>query len=293
MTARRKPVRGRWGPWGRLARCLVVLGVVVLVFAASAAARAAGETETLFASGVAALHEGRAGDAISAFEALADRGVVDPVVSYDRGLAYAWRVRHRSRGVRRPRAQRRRTASKEARDHSHDRRLDDDATRALTIVRSEVARRRARAGQPVEVDPGRSLSRALAGLLAEDTWAILAIVASATLSVGMFIRWLARATRLRIAGTVSAALAGVVLALSVLMTLAVRHDREHVREAVVVVPNARPTDAHGLAIPGATPLPEGARVEIVDPQSAWPLVRFGAIEARLGASALRELARAD
>ncbi len=47
----------------------------------------------LFESATKALHEGRAGDAIGAFETLADEGVVDAVASYDRGLAYAMRVR--------------------------------------------------------------------------------------------------------------------------------------------------------------------------------------------------------
>ena len=55
----------------------------------------------LFATASKALHEGRAGDAIGAFETLADGGVVDAVASYDRGLAYALRVRigARCRGI--------------------------------------------------------------------------------------------------------------------------------------------------------------------------------------------------
>jgi hypothetical protein len=161
------------------------------------------------------------------------------------------------------------------------------------VVRSEVARRRVRAGQPVEVDPGRSLSRALAALLSEETWSILAILSSAALAVGLFVRWLGRGVRVRVGGGVTAAVAGPALALSVAMTLAMRHDRMHLREAVVVVANARPTDEHGLAVPGATPLPEGARVEVVDASGPWQKVRFGTIEARVAASALRELARAD
>ncbi|MDF2694931.1 MAG: hypothetical protein K0S65_3314, partial [Labilithrix sp.] len=47
----------------------------------------------LFRGANEALAAGRPGEAIAKFEALADRGVVDAVVSFDRGLAYAARVR--------------------------------------------------------------------------------------------------------------------------------------------------------------------------------------------------------
>jgi hypothetical protein len=275
----------RFALLGVLLAGLATLGVGV------GSARAAEETDALFASGVAALHDGRPGDAVSAFEALADRGVVDAVASYDRGLAYAARVRI---GAEVPGDLGRAAHGfEEARDLTSDAKLADDANKALTVVRSEVARRRVRAGQPVEVDPGRSLSRALAALLSEETWSILAIVTSAALAAGLFVRWLGRGVRVRVGGGVAAAVAGPALALAVAMTLAMRHDRMHLREAVVVVANARPTDEHGLAVPGATPLPEGARVEVVDASGPWQKVRFGTIEARVAASSLRELARAD
>ncbi|HEY4012161.1 MAG TPA: hypothetical protein VGM06_02385 [Polyangiaceae bacterium] len=276
-----------------MSRSAVALGVLfaALLTLAASNARAADETDALFASGVAALHDGRPGDAVSAFEALADRGVVDPVASYDRGLAYVGRVRI---GAEVPGDLGRAAHGfEEARDLARDGPLADDAGKALMIVRSEVARRRVRAGQPVEVDPGRSLSRSLARLLSEDTWSALAVASAAGLAVGLFVRWLGRAVRVRVGGGVAAAVAGPVLAVAVVMTLAMRHDRMYLREAVVVGPNARPTDEHGLAVPGATPLPQGARVEVVDASGPWQKVRFGAIEVRVAASSLRELARAD
>jgi hypothetical protein len=265
--------------------------LAALVMSTAGGGWAADENDALFASGVVALREGRPGDAVSAFEALADRGVVDPVASYDRGLAYVGRVRV---GAEVPGDLGRAAHGfEEARDLTRDRKLADDAGKALTIVRSEVARRRMRAGQPVEVDPGRSLSRSLAGLLSEDTWSVLAMAAAAGLAVGLFVRWLGRAVRVRVGGGVTAAVAGPVLALAIAMTLAIRHDRMYLREAVVVGPNARPTDEHGLAVPGATSLPQGARVEVVDASGPWQKVRFGTIEVRVAASSLRELARAD
>jgi hypothetical protein len=75
------------------------------------------------------------------------------------------------------------------------------------------------------------------------------------------------------------------------MTLAARHDRLGLREAVVVSASARPVDERGVALAGATPLPEGARVEIVEGRGAWARVRFGTIEAIVPTGSLRDIAR--
>ena len=248
-------------------------------------------TEALFASATKALHEGRAGDAIGAFETLADDGVVDAAASYDRGLAYATRVHI---GAEVPGDLGRAAQGfEEARDLSRDPALTQDATGALGVVRGEIARRRLRAGEPVEVDPGRSLARTLAGLLPEGSWSAMAVGLSIALAAGLFARVWGRRPRIRIAGGVVASVAAPALALAVGMTLAARHDRWGLREAVVVAPGARPTDLRGLVVPGATPLPEGARVEIVESRGASTRVRFGAIDAWVSSGSLRELARID
>jgi hypothetical protein len=254
-------------------------------------AHAEDEAPAIFASAAAALREGRATDAIAGFEALADRGVTDAVASYDRGLAYAMRVRV---GAEVPGDLGRAAHGfEEARDLSRDVRLVADATRALTVVRSEVARRRTRAGEPVEVDHGRSFARTVTGLLPEDAWAMGAALASGLLALGLFVRWLSGVPRVRVAGGVAAGVAAPVLAVSVVMTLASRHDRATLREAVVVSASARPSDERGIVPAGATPLPEGARVEIIQSSGAWTRVRFGSVDARIASSALRPLARAD
>jgi hypothetical protein len=243
----------------------------------------------LFADAAQALKEGRAGDAVASFEALADRGIVDPAASYDRGLAYGLRVRI---GAEIPGDLGRAVHGfEEARDLARDATLKDDASRALGIVRSEVARRRMRAGEPVEIDPGRSLSRTVAALLAEDTWASLSVACSATLAVALFVRWLGRGRRARVAGSVVASIAAAALAVSVVMTLAARQDRVSLHEAIVVVAGARTTDARGIALPGGMPLPEGARVEILGRGGTATHVRFGTTEAWVATGALRELAR--
>jgi len=248
-------------------------------------------TSALFDGAIRALREGRAGDAVASFETLADEGVVDAAASYDRGLAYAMRVRI---GAEVPGDLGRAAHGfEEARDLSTDPRLTDEASTALGIVRGEIARRRLRAGDPVEVDPGRTLARTLAGLLPESVWSALAIGFSMALAAGLFARWLGGRPRVRIGGGVVASVAAPALAVAVGMTLAARHDRLTLREAVVVATGARPNDARGIALPGATPLPEGARVEIVEPRGSATRVRFGATDAWVSSSTLRELARVD
>jgi hypothetical protein len=217
--------------------------------------------------------------------------VVDPVMSYDRGLAYATRVRIGAEIA--GDLGRAAHGFEEARDLTRDSRLADDASRALALVRSEVARRRVRSGEPVEVDPARSLARTLAGLLAEDAWSVIAIAASAALGLGLFIRWVATGRRARIAAGVASGIAGPLLVVAAGLTLAARHDRMHLREAVVVAANARPGDERGITTPGATPFPEGARVEVIGTRGAWSRVRFGSFEAWITSGALRPLARAD
>jgi hypothetical protein len=264
---------------------------VVLAFAAGSARADASDTGALFEDAVKALHEGRAGDAIASFETLADQGVVDAAASYDRGLAYAMRVRI---GAEVPGDLGRAAHGfEEARDLSADPGLTDEASAALGIVRGEIARRRLRAGDPVEVDPGRTLGRTLAGLLPESVWSALGVGLSLALGAGLFARWLGVRPRTRIAGGVVASVAAPALAVAVGMTFAARHDRWTLREAVVVASGARPNDARGIALPGATPLPEGARVEIVEPRGASTRVRFGATDAWVSSSTLRELARIE
>ena len=273
----------------RRASLLAWLSPLLVAAALAAPARAEDpDPGVLFHAATAALKEGRGGDAVASFEALADRGVVDAAASYDRGLAYAQRVRI---GAELPGDLGRAAHGfEEAHDLARDPKLADDAARALVVVRSEIARRRTQAGEPVEVDPGRSLSTTLAGLVAEDTWAWSAVSSSALLALGLFVRWASRQGRARVTGGIVAGVSAPALALSVAMTLAARHDRVDLREAVVVTVAARPVDERGITVPGATALPEGARVEVVESQGSLARVRFGSREAWVSAGAVRDLA---
>ena len=262
---------------------------IAIVLAASGVARADPTPASVFADGAKALHEGRASDAIASFETLADLGVVDAVASFDRGLAYAARVRV---GAEVPGDLGRAAHGfEEARDLTRDAKLAEDASRALTILRSEVARRRTQAGESVEVDPGRSLGRTVSSLLEEDAWAWLAVFCSAAMSAGLFARWRWTERRARIAGGVAAGLAAPGLVLAVAMALVARHDRLSLHEGIVVNPSVRPSDERGVVAPGVTPLPEGARVEMVEDSASRTRFRFGRIEGWIPTSALRELAR--
>jgi hypothetical protein len=249
------------------------------------------EIAAIFAAGIQALGDGRPGDAVADFEALGDRGVVDPIVSFDRGLAYAERVR--GRGAIPGDLGRAAHGFEEARALTQDPTVARDATKALATLRAEVARRRALAGNPVEVDPGVSLGRAIIALAPEDGWGVLAGAASFLLTVSLFIRWLSTERRARIGAAIAMAVAIPALAAGALLALAARDDRLHLREGVIVSELARLSDDRHIALPGKAPLPEAARVTIEEAANGWARVRFGAEKGFIPSPAVRPLARPD
>jgi hypothetical protein len=267
-------------------RRLFAVGVLLV----SSAARADDSPSGLFADGVRALQDERPNDAVASFEALADRGVIDSVVSYDRGLAYALRIRAGAEQI--GDLGRAAHGFEEARMLSRDKRLDADAEVALAAVRAEVSRRKAREGITVDVEqhpsPWRSLSRALG----ENTWAGLAITASFVLATALFLRWLARGSRERAGAAIAIAISAPMLLLGAALARSARHDRLWLREAVVISPSARPSDAHGIMLPQAQPLPEAARVEVLGDSAGWTEVRWGPLDAWVPTSTLRPLATA-
>ena len=247
-------------------------------------------SEPKFAAGIDALEGGNASDAITAFESLADRGIVDSSASFDRGLSYALRVRL---GAEKPGDLGRAAHGfEEARDLAADPATRDAATRALTLVRGEVARRRARSGEPIEVEQSPPPHVAIARVLAEDAWAGLAIAASCMLAITLAVRMRTGARRVKIGATIGVALTAVVLLGSTWATTLRRSERLSLEEAVVVTQNARPADVLGLAHQGASPLPEGARVQIVEQNGGLIRIRWGSLDAWLPASTLRTLAKA-
>jgi hypothetical protein len=257
----------------------------LLFFLAAASANA---EEDLWKDATQALAQGKASESIAAFEALADRGVRDPHVSFDRGLAYATRVKI---GAEQPGDLGRAAHGfEEARALSASPEVDAQAGRALTLLRAEVARRKARAGEPVDMEQHLSLGRTMVELVREDTWAILALCASALLGVGLFMRLLSENRRVRVGGAVVASIAGVALGVTAGLTYAARDARLHLREGVVVSATARPSDEKGLALPGASPLPEAARVRVLESRAGLVRVRWGSVEGWVVSSAVRPIA---
>ena len=267
------------------------LGVALFaaVLAASAVSRAddPSETSNLFAAGVKALEEEKPNDAVASFEALADRGVVDATASYDRGLAYALRVRANAEQP--GDLGRAAHGFEEARMLTNDAKLAADAQTALAMVRSEVSRRKAREGVTVDMEQHASPWRTLTRTLGENTWAALAIGAAIALGVGLFARWLAKASRARAAAAIVIAVSAPVMIVTAALARSARSDRLYLREAIVVSPSARPSDAHGIVLPQAKPLPEAARVEIVGENGAWTEFRWGTLDAWVPAQTLRPL----
>src|SRR3954453_11929113 len=169
---------------GRRALALVVLAAALSV---GGVARAADDQLAIFAQGVGALKQGSYHHAVELFEALADEGYLHPDASYNRALAYIGRVKA---SAERPGDLGRAAAALE--EVLLMRPDDHDAEAALETVRAEVARRRARNGASADVEARPSPERALVGVASETTWAILAIVSSLLLTMGLFLRGAAR-----------------------------------------------------------------------------------------------------
>ena len=279
-----------------MARVRVPLALA-LAFLAQPSSASAGapsppsEDEALFQAAVSRMHEGKPGEAIADFEALADHGIVDASLSFDRGLAYATRVR-----VGAEQAGDLGEAAHgflEAKVLAADRGLDAEATRALTLVRAEVGRRRARAGEPVDFDPGMALAPSFLRLLPEDGWALVGIVGSLIVGLALFVRRASRERRSRIAAVVTSGVGSIFLALGAAATFAARHERLTVARAVIVSAGARPTDERGLVVANAPILPEAAEVEIVGHRAGWTHVRWGSTLAWVPAASVREIAERE
>lgn len=254
---------------------------------------AAHEEETdpvaLFRGAHEALIAERPGEAIAKLEALADRGVVDAVVSFDRGLAYAARVRA---GSEQPGDLGRAAHGfEETRELTHDPSLASDATSALTIVRSEIARRRSHAGDPVEIEHGFSLGRSIVDLLPENAWAGIAAFMAVALSIAIVARRVTKLPRAKVAATTAGAIAGSLLLITSLLVWVARDARLHLREAIVIAQNGRLLDVRHLAIDGVAPVPEGVRVRVLDEGAGFSRIVVGGAEGYLPSSSVLPLAK--
>jgi hypothetical protein len=248
----------------------------------------ADELEALFTQAERALADGRPHDAVAGFEALADRGALDGAASFDRGLAYAQRVRA---GVDVPGDLGQAAHGfEEASGLTADPGLQADAARAAAMIRSEVARRRARAGEPVELERGEPLGRTIVAAAAEDTWALVAFAATLLLGAALFVRALSPARAARLAAGVALALSLPVLVAGTTLTLAARDIRLHEHDAVVVGPAVRIVDERGVVLPSGMVVPEAARVHVLETKGSLARVRWGGTAGWVQAGTIRMLA---
>lgn len=245
----------------------------------------------LFKAGVAALKRGAYDEAVDDFELLSDRGFVRPNASFDRAVAYVARARSphaRPGDLGRAAAALSETVLLNPDDHQ--------ARHALTRVREEIARRRARQGEePVSATP--SLGRAVAGLLSEDAWSIGAALGSLLLTLGLATRRLAAHPQTRLGAAVSACIGAVLLLGCGTLDLAARHFRLTSKPAVVVVNEARILDSEGRALDAHqgtlehTAIPEGAGVHVLGRSGTLSHVEWGTERGWVESDQLRVLER--
>ncbi len=239
----------------------------------------------------AALVAGKTGEAIAAYESLADRGFVDPNASYNRGLAYIERVR--IGGEEPGDLGRAAHGFEEARElGSSD--LADDSEVALTAVRGEIARRRARSGLRSPVSERPALGDAIVHLLPVRVCALFALISSLLFSAALVGRLSSRVKeaarhRLRAASTAVLLVAGPLLLVSALFSILTLRDRREREEFVIVAANSYPGDARGVAIPGLDPLPEGGRVRRFAVQASLVEVEWQGKRVWVPRNALRPL----
>lgn len=244
----------------------------------------------LFAEGAAALEQQRIKDAITRFESLADRGFRNADASYNRGRAYLARA---SSTKAKP-GDWGQAAAGFAEALSLNRQ-DGEARRALAAVQQKIARSRVRAGKdPVIVQA--PLGRALADAAPEGTWALLALVCSAIVSLGIALRR-RRSAPIRLTGSIGLAGGGVLLVIFAALTLLSRHYRLTSVEGVVIISDARLLDETGRTLTAraldsdATAIPEGASVFLGEQSGRLRKVQWGSLHAWVDAASLRVLQR--
>jgi len=240
-----------------------------------------------YAAALAALAKGADNEAVDRLELLADQGVVSADASLARAAAYL----ARAEGQRAQPGDLGRAAAA-LNEALLLRPGDARAEQALETVQSEIARRKSKQQESVVVRP--RLARAIAALLSEQVWAILALLASAAVAVGVLLRRLGKEPLTRLTGLVAIGVGSVALLAFGSGAYAAEHFRVSSQPAVVVVPEARLTNETGRPLPfkrGAdtTTVPEGATVYVLERREGRCLVEWGSTDGWLSVSELRLL----
>jgi hypothetical protein len=276
-----------------LAGALLAVLVAVATPAVAATSPADAPPERLFAESVRALEQGAHSEAIDQLELLADRGFVHPDASFNRGVAYLGRARG---ATARPGDYGRSIAGFiEALSLRPD---DASAADALAIARSELEKQRARAGATTTID-SPPLSSAIVDLVPENVWALLALAASLTTTVGLSLFVFTRrgttrdpASAWRLTGAVLASVGALCLAVFGAGAWFSHHLRMTERTAVVVAQSARLLDERGRPTPGS-PLSEGTAIRVLQLKGQLALVESGQARAWLRTLDLQMISTKD
>ena len=252
----------------------LVVSSALLALAAPASAAAADSSTQLFMAAARALDQGATSEAIDDLELLSDRGFRHPDASYDRAAAYV--ARARSAQARPGDLGRAAAALSET---VLDRPNDEEARAALDGVRAEISRRRSRQGSdPVVARP--SLLRAVIGLFPEEVWAVAALLGALALSIGLALRLWSQRPNVRLSGSTAASIGAILWVSFGAGASAAAHLRRTSEPAVIVVPDARLLDEHGIPIAPqrgveSTAIPEGADVFVRERRSGLVRVEWG------------------
>lgn len=263
-----------------------LLGVAWLTLPCAAHAETTAPDKA-YAAALAALQKGAPTGAIDRLELLADQGVVSKNAALARASAYLARADGKSAqpgDLGRAAAALNEALLLEPDSHTED---------ALEAVQAEIARRKSKTQASVVVRP--RLGRAIATLLPEQAWAILAVFGSLTITLGVLLRRLAQRALLRLSGVVAICIGTALTLVFGSIAYAAEQMRTGSRPAVVIVPEARLTTDTGRPLPfqrgaDATTVPEGATVYVLKQREGRCLVEWGSTEAWLGLNELQLLA---
>lgn len=271
-------------------RFFLVLLTLLLALPAAPGLAAPSESERDFTAASEALKRGAYTEAIDRLELLADRGFVHPDASFNRAVAYVERARSSAAS---PGDLGRAAAALS--EVLLLRPSDEQAELGLSRIRAEISRRHAREGV-APVMARDSLGRAATSLFDENVWAILALVGSLLLTVGLALRRFVQHTSAGLAGAIGIGLGAVMLLLGASMTAGARHFRLTSSPAVIVADEARLLDETGKPLPqkrgsaDSMTVPEGASVYVLERRPTSYRVAWGSSEGWLNPGQVRILA---
>lgn len=271
-------------------RSLVVVATLALAGVAAAddapvGTNAGGNPTSEFQAAAAAIGKGAYGEAVDRLELLADRGFVHPDASFNRAVAYLGRARSPQRE-----AGDLGRAAQALSETLALRPSDTQAEALLDAVRSEIGRKRARTGGASMVARPR-LARAIAGLLPEQAWGVLAALGSLALAAGIGLRF--RTREHGVPGALAIGIGAFLLLLGGGLGFAARHFRLTSTPAVVVVEEARLLDEAGRPLQGRAAdgnvVPEGADVVLLERHAGLARIEWGSTTGWVVGGQVREL----